>query len=44
MYRVGSWNGQYFTGFPELKPDPIYTFEFVFNRNEVYFKFELQNS
>jgi hypothetical protein len=44
MYRVGSWNGQYFTGFPELKPDPIYTFEFVFNRNEVYVKFELQNS
>jgi hypothetical protein len=44
MYRVGSWNGQYFTGFPELKPDPIYTFEFVFNRNEVYFKFEFQNS
>ncbi|KAF9666861.1 hypothetical protein SADUNF_Sadunf16G0272800 [Salix dunnii] len=44
LYRVGSWNGQYFTGFPQLKPNPIYTFEFVVNQNEVYFKFELRNS
>uniref|UniRef100_A0A6N2MWA7 Receptor-like serine/threonine-protein kinase n=1 Tax=Salix viminalis TaxID=40686 RepID=A0A6N2MWA7_SALVM len=44
LYRLGSWNGQFYTGFPELKPNPIYTFEFVLNQNEVYFKFEPQNS
>ena len=43
-FRSGPWNGVRFSGFPELGPNPIYTYEFVFNEKEMYFRYELVNS
>lgn len=43
IFRTGHWNGLRFTGMPNLKPNPIYTYEFVFNDKEVYYKYELVN-
>ncbi|KAK2639316.1 hypothetical protein Ddye_027111 [Dipteronia dyeriana] len=42
--RLGSWNGVYFTGLPQLKPNPDNTLVFVLNEKEVYHKYEIQNS
>ncbi|XP_031276352.1 G-type lectin S-receptor-like serine/threonine-protein kinase At4g27290 [Pistacia vera] len=43
-FRSGPWNGLRFSGMPNLKPNQIYTFEFVFNDTEIYYKYELINS
>ncbi|XP_070037595.1 G-type lectin S-receptor-like serine/threonine-protein kinase At4g27290 isoform X2 [Nicotiana tomentosiformis] len=43
-YNTGPWNGRSFTGGPNLKPNPYYTFEFVMNDKEIYFTYELLNS
>ncbi|KAK8648510.1 hypothetical protein V6N13_129260 [Hibiscus sabdariffa] len=43
FYRGGSWNGERFTGTPDLKQIEsanLFKFEFVLNRNEVYYKGE----
>ncbi|CAI0375548.1 unnamed protein product [Linum tenue] len=40
LFRVGSWNGERFTGLPGLQQTPTFTFEFVLNSDEVYLKFE----
>ncbi|KAE8691891.1 S-locus lectin protein kinase family protein, putative isoform 1 [Hibiscus syriacus] len=47
VYRVGSWDGHFFSGRkPEENPVPIYSYHFVMNQNEVYFRFrsEVLNS
>ncbi|KAK2977810.1 hypothetical protein RJ640_006302 [Escallonia rubra] len=44
LFRSGPWNGLRFSGSPGLKPNPLYTYEFVFNKEEVYYMFELINS
>ncbi|XVF04052.1 hypothetical protein REPUB_Repub05bG0047800 [Reevesia pubescens] len=44
LFRGGSWNGVYFTGKPVLKANPVYSYEFVSNKNEVYYKYETRNS
>ncbi|XP_019250509.1 PREDICTED: G-type lectin S-receptor-like serine/threonine-protein kinase At4g27290 isoform X2 [Nicotiana attenuata] len=43
-YNTGPWNGRSFTGGPNLKPNPYYTFEFVMNDKEICYKYELINS
>ncbi|KAJ0045010.1 hypothetical protein Pint_04367 [Pistacia integerrima] len=43
-FRSGPWNGLWFSGMPNLKPNQIYTSEFVFNDTEIYYKYELINS
>ncbi|KAJ0045004.1 hypothetical protein Pint_04369 [Pistacia integerrima] len=43
QFRSGSWNGLRWTGAPTLKPNSVYTYEFVLNEHEVYFKFEILN-
>ncbi|KAK9056989.1 hypothetical protein SSX86_024355 [Deinandra increscens subsp. villosa] len=40
-YNSGPWNGLRFSGMPNLKPNNIYTFGFVFNEKELYYKYEL---
>ncbi|XP_076919271.1 G-type lectin S-receptor-like serine/threonine-protein kinase At4g27290 [Bidens hawaiensis] len=40
-FNSGPWNGLRFSGMPNLKPNEIYTFEFVFNEKELYYKYEL---
>ncbi|PQM42342.1 hypothetical protein Pyn_20686 [Prunus yedoensis var. nudiflora] len=42
-YRSGPWNGLSFSGSPELRPNPLYSFEFVSNDDEVYYTYNLQN-
>ncbi|KAM5585836.1 G-type lectin S-receptor-like serine/threonine-protein kinase [Rosa sericea] len=44
QFRSGPWNGLRFTGMPNLKPNPIYTYEFVFNEEEIYYHYQLINS
>ncbi|KAJ9153661.1 hypothetical protein P3X46_027079 [Hevea brasiliensis] len=41
--RSGPWNGLQFTGSPQLKPNPIFNFIFVSNKDEVYYSYELKN-
>ncbi|KAI9079160.1 hypothetical protein K1719_038886 [Acacia pycnantha] len=42
--RIGPWNGLYFSGMPDLKPNPIYDFNFISTSDEVYFTFSLNNT
>ncbi|ONI12980.1 hypothetical protein PRUPE_4G195400 [Prunus persica] len=42
-YRSGPWNGLRLSGLPELRPNPLYRFNFVYNYNEVYYMYNLQN-
>ncbi|CAN1239373.1 G-type lectin S-receptor-like serine/threonine-protein kinase At4g27290 [Linum grandiflorum] len=43
-YRLGSWNGNQFTGTPMLRPNPLLKYEFVLNALEVYYMFEVNSS
>jgi hypothetical protein len=42
--RAGSWNGLRFTGYPHLRPNPIFEYEFVSNEKEVFYKYKLRNT
>ncbi|KAG6636526.1 hypothetical protein CIPAW_11G117100 [Carya illinoinensis] len=42
--RVGSWNGRRFTGYPGSSWNPVFEYEFVMNRNEVYLEYKLVNT
>jgi hypothetical protein len=35
--RAGSWNGLRFTGYPQLRPNPVFEYEFVLNEKEIYY-------
>ena len=41
FFRSGPWNGNFFSGMPELQATPLYNFTFVSNKSEVYFMFEM---
>ncbi|EEF33510.1 S-locus-specific glycoprotein S6 precursor, putative [Ricinus communis] len=41
IFRSGPWNGLRFSGMPNLKPNPIYTYEFVYNDKEIYYRYDL---
>ncbi|KAK2639016.1 hypothetical protein Ddye_026811 [Dipteronia dyeriana] len=43
VYRAGSWNGLRWTGTPYLDTNPVYTYEFVSNEKEVFYKFDIRN-
>ncbi|RVW12950.1 G-type lectin S-receptor-like serine/threonine-protein kinase [Vitis vinifera] len=43
-FRSGPWNGLRFSGFPEMRPNPVFKYDFVFNEKEMYFTFDLVNS
>ncbi|XP_072080916.1 G-type lectin S-receptor-like serine/threonine-protein kinase At4g27290 [Arachis hypogaea] len=43
-YSSGSWNGVRFGGIPQLKHNTIYTYYFVYNKEEIYYSYELENS
>ncbi|KAL2475483.1 Receptor-like serine/threonine-protein kinase SD1-8 [Abeliophyllum distichum] len=43
VYRSGPWNGLRFSGVPEMKTTPDFTFDFVMDQNEVYYGFYLHN-
>ncbi|KAJ8436240.1 hypothetical protein Cgig2_023415 [Carnegiea gigantea] len=44
VYRSGPWNGERFSGMINLKPNPIYSYEFVNDGKEIYYRYDLQNS
>ncbi|XP_065862216.1 G-type lectin S-receptor-like serine/threonine-protein kinase At4g27290 [Euphorbia lathyris] len=44
FYTSGPWTGTSFSGGQTLKPNPIFTYKFVSNENEVYYMFNLKNS
>ncbi|XP_013598493.1 G-type lectin S-receptor-like serine/threonine-protein kinase At4g27290 [Brassica napus] len=43
VFRAGPWNGLRFTGMPNLKPNPIYRYEFVLTEDEAYYTYRLEN-
>ncbi|KAL6314057.1 hypothetical protein AAG906_011792 [Vitis piasezkii] len=43
-FPSGSWNGLRFSGFPALRPNPIYKYAFIFNDKEIFYTYELINS
>uniref|UniRef100_A0A2N9FCP0 non-specific serine/threonine protein kinase n=1 Tax=Fagus sylvatica TaxID=28930 RepID=A0A2N9FCP0_FAGSY len=43
FYRTGPWNGLRFSGSPDLKPNPVYDYNFVSTEFEVYYTYTLKN-
>ncbi|XP_062077872.1 G-type lectin S-receptor-like serine/threonine-protein kinase At4g27290 isoform X2 [Humulus lupulus] len=43
FYRTGPWNGVSFTGTPDLRPNPLFDYGFVYNDDEVYYIYNLKN-
>ncbi|KAF7822808.1 G-type lectin S-receptor-like serine/threonine-protein kinase [Senna tora] len=43
FYRGGPWNGVRPSGSPQLQQNPLFEFEFVDNKDEVYFMYHLKN-
>uniref|UniRef100_A0A3N7EEZ8 Receptor-like serine/threonine-protein kinase n=1 Tax=Populus trichocarpa TaxID=3694 RepID=A0A3N7EEZ8_POPTR len=41
MYRSGPWNGIRFSGCPQMQPNPVYTYGFVFTEKEMYYSYQL---
>ncbi|KAJ8763695.1 hypothetical protein K2173_003167 [Erythroxylum novogranatense] len=41
QYRPGPWNGISFSGTPQLTPNHIYRYEFVFKDEEIYYQYLL---
>ncbi|CAJ1978651.1 unnamed protein product [Sphenostylis stenocarpa] len=44
FYRSGPWNGIRFSGTPSLKRRPLFTYNFVYEKNQYYFQFYPRNS
>lgn len=42
--RVGPWNGIWFSGMPTVGAKEIFTYQFVLNEKDIYYKYELTNS
>ncbi|XP_077254011.1 receptor-like serine/threonine-protein kinase SD1-8 isoform X1 [Tasmannia lanceolata] len=40
IYRSGPWNGNQFSGVPEMRPNYFFKFEFSYNQDEIYYRFE----
>ncbi|KAM3287025.1 hypothetical protein P3S67_020455 [Capsicum chacoense] len=43
FFRGGPWNGERFSGAPDLKVNPIYDYSFISNKDEVYYTYQLKN-
>ncbi|XP_062080953.1 G-type lectin S-receptor-like serine/threonine-protein kinase At4g27290 isoform X1 [Humulus lupulus] len=43
FYRTGPWNGIRFSGAPDLGPNPVFDYWFVYNDDEVYYTYRLKN-
>ncbi|XP_057955774.1 G-type lectin S-receptor-like serine/threonine-protein kinase At4g27290 [Malania oleifera] len=42
-YRTGPWNGLRFSGAPELRPNPLYRFNFSQSQEEIFYAYQLRN-
>ncbi|XP_024021181.1 G-type lectin S-receptor-like serine/threonine-protein kinase At4g27290 [Morus notabilis] len=43
FYRTGPWNGLRLSGSPELRSNPLYGFDFVYNNDEMYYIYNLMS-
>ncbi|XP_029124555.1 G-type lectin S-receptor-like serine/threonine-protein kinase At4g27290 isoform X2 [Cajanus cajan] len=43
-HRLGPWNGLRFSGMPELVPNPVFSYKFVSNEDEVYYMWTMQTN
>ncbi|XP_045820475.1 G-type lectin S-receptor-like serine/threonine-protein kinase At4g27290 [Trifolium pratense] len=43
-HRLGPWNGLRFSGMPEMKPNPVFSYKFVYNKEEVYYSWSFNDS
>ncbi|XP_029124552.1 G-type lectin S-receptor-like serine/threonine-protein kinase At4g27290, partial [Cajanus cajan] len=43
-HRLGPWNGVRFSGMPEMVPNPVFSYKFVSNEDEVYYMWTLQTN
>lgn len=43
FYRTGPWNGLRYSGEPDLRLNPLFSFRFVYNDDEVYYTYNLIN-
>ncbi|CAI0376134.1 unnamed protein product [Linum tenue] len=43
FHRSGPWNGLGRSGAPELRDNPVFSYKFVWNEDEVYYQYELKN-
>ncbi|XP_027355241.1 uncharacterized protein LOC113865077 [Abrus precatorius] len=41
IFRIGPWNGQYFSGTPGLQPNPIFNFKYVTTKDEIFYSYTL---
>ncbi|XP_020222263.1 G-type lectin S-receptor-like serine/threonine-protein kinase At4g27290 [Cajanus cajan] len=41
--RVGPWNGLHFSGIPDQKPNTIYAYNFISNKDEMYYTYSMEN-
>ncbi|XP_060200284.1 G-type lectin S-receptor-like serine/threonine-protein kinase At4g27290 [Lycium barbarum] len=42
-FRGGPWNGEQFSGAPDLKVNSVYDYNFISNEDEVYYTYQLKN-
>lgn len=42
-FRFGPWNGLYFSGTPDLQNNTVFEFNFVSNKEEIYYTYSLAN-
>ncbi|XP_059301117.1 G-type lectin S-receptor-like serine/threonine-protein kinase At4g27290 isoform X1 [Lycium ferocissimum] len=42
-FRGGPWNGERFSGAPDLRVNPVYDYSFISNKDEVYYTYQLKN-
>ncbi|KAM6570371.1 hypothetical protein CsatB_018356 [Cannabis sativa] len=43
FYRTGPWNGLRYSGCPELRPNTLYDYQFVYTDDEIYYTYSLKN-
>ncbi|XP_058733736.1 uncharacterized protein LOC131605396 [Vicia villosa] len=43
-HRLGPWNGLRFSGMPEMRPNPVFSYNFVYNKEEVYYSWNSSGS
>ncbi|XP_062109352.1 G-type lectin S-receptor-like serine/threonine-protein kinase At4g27290 isoform X2 [Humulus lupulus] len=43
FYRTGPWNGLRYSGYPELRPNALFDYRFVYSDDEVYYSYTLKN-
>ncbi|KAL2327907.1 hypothetical protein Fmac_021334 [Flemingia macrophylla] len=43
-HRLGPWNGLRFSGMPEMRPNPVFNYTFVTNKDEIYYMWTLQTN